>query len=135
VATMPTLVQLRAHLNFNDPADTSHDAEVLDMLAAAVEVVEHDPDFPLVADALIDGQEHPALRFALMEFVRDMWSGTQTGGAFQGSALPGQLEEPTLTAGRPVLPPYVRGLLGPYRAKITTGPSYAFPAAASWPLS
>jgi hypothetical protein len=134
MATVPTVEQLRTHLNFNEPTDTSHDAEVLDMLAAAIEVLEHDPDFPLVADALIDGQEHPALRFALMEFVRDMWTGTQTGGAFDGNALSDDVGGPVLTAGRPVLPPYVRGLLGPYRAK-STGPAFSFPAAPTWPCS
>lgn len=130
---LPTLDQLKEHLNI-DLAEASYDAEVLRMLRAAIEVVSTDPDFPLVPSALTDGAEHPALRMALMEFVRDMWSGTQTGGAFQGSALPDDLDAPTLTAGRPVLPPYVRGLLGPYRFR-QTGPQFSFPAAASWPSS
>jgi hypothetical protein len=116
VTTMPTLPQLRTHLNFSDPADTSDDAEVLDMLAAAVEVLKHDPDFPLVADALTDGQEHPALRFALMEFVRDMWAGTQSGAGGRSFGQDGAVE-PGFTVGRPTLPPYVRGLLAPYRRR------------------
>lgn len=129
---VPTLQQLRTHLNFNDPAETGNDDEILDALAAAVEVVENDPEFPLVAAAMIDGDDHPALRWALMEFVRDMWTGTQTGGAF-GSAVPDDdLSVPVLTSGRPVLPPYVRGLLGPYRSATSGAPVGSFPDAPEW---
>jgi hypothetical protein len=131
VATMPTLTQLRAHLNFNDPTDTSHDAEVSDMLAAAVEVLSHEPEFPLVSTALTDGQDHPALRLALMELVRDMWSGTQSGAGGRSFGQDGAVE-PGFTVGRPALPPYVRGLLTPY--KPVPGPAFSFPDAAPWPV-
>lgn len=52
------------------------------------------------------------IRTAIFEVVRDMISGTQTGA---GAREYGQdLEGPGFTSGRPVLPPYVLGLLEPY---------------------
>lgn len=129
-----TLTALRQHLNFNDPAVTEHDAEILDALAAAVEVVRTDPEFPLVDAALSDAQDHPALRWALMEFVRDIWTGTQTGGAFDSAVPNSDFDQPVLTVGRPALPPYVRGLLAPFRSPTADSPTGSFPEPSiCWP--
>jgi len=134
---LPDLTRLRQHLNFTDPSFTENDSEILDALAVAVEVIRTDPEFPLVAAALEDEQDHPALRWALMEFVRDLWTGSLSG----PNGLPVDVdvaEEPEfrggLTLGRPTIPVYVRGLLAPYRASVSSGaPRGVFPPPPVYP--
>lgn len=123
----PSISELKAHLNV-DAADTPRDAELERMLDAAVEVVQH--EFPATVPLFTDAAEHPALHLALVEFVRDIYAGTQSGGGgrrFGG----GEPIEPGFTVGRPALPPYVRGLLAPYTLR--PAPVWQFPEPARWP--
>lgn len=127
---LPSLDEVKTHLNI-EITDKTYDAELQRMLNAAVEIVSTDPDFPLVPSALTDGAAHPALHLALMEFVRDMWTGTQLGGGGRSFGQDGETD-PGFTAGRPVMPPYVRGLLGPYRLR-RASPHFSFPPPLPWP--
>lgn len=127
---LPTLDEVKTHLDI-PIADLDHDDELQDFLDTAVELVAHeigeDP-----ADVDITGR--PALKTAIVEVVRDMWTSTQTGGATVGGGLEDDaLDGGSFGLGRPALPPYVMSLLTPYRTVV--GPSYSFPdpVISTWP--
>ena len=118
---LPSLDQIKREL---DIEDTDDDARLLEFLAAAVEVVEHDVRPEFVPLSLYAG---PAMRVALVEFVRDLWA---SGGA-RGVSNDNDTE-PVYGLGRPLIPPYVRGLLRPYLNRAET-PQYSFPTPSAWP--
>lgn len=118
---LPTLSEIKDELNIEDTTD---DARLLELLAAAVEVVEHDVRPEFVPLSLRAG---PAMRVALIEFVRDMWA---SGGA-RGVQSDNDTE-PVYGLGRPLIPPYVRGLLRPYVKREGT-PQFSFPTTELWP--
>lgn len=156
---LPSLGELHAHLNlertpgvgspdtytdrhgdvYGGPEASPYDAELARMLDAAVEVLAALDDFPLVRPALDGPGPEPALFMALMEFVRDMWAGTQVGGAGRqfGQTEYAVTGQPMFSAGRPTVPPYVRGLLEPYRAGTGSSPRspvFSFPPPPARPL-
>lgn len=124
---LPSLDDVKTHLDI-DVVD--HDIELQDFLDTAVELVAHEIGED-VADVDVTGR--PALKTAIVETVRDMWTGTQTGGATVGGGLPDDELGGVFGLGRPALPPYVRSLLVPYLPRPVA--TYSFPDAAAWPSS
>lgn len=119
---VPSLPELKAALDIRDDDD---DARLAGALAAAIEVVEQQVSAEYVPLSTRTG---PAMKMALIEFVRDMWAG----GGPRGEQVNEQ-GRPVYGRGRPLLPPYVRGLIAHYMPP-TGAPSHSFPTAATWPL-
>lgn len=119
------------HLNLDPVADTKHAGELALFADAAERLIATHPD--LRPEFLPLDLTDPLLRLAVLELIRDMWRGTQSGGG--GQAFGQDFADPQLfTNGRPTLPPYVRGLLIRYMAEAQS-PVGSFPAAAPWPVS
>lgn len=116
---LPTLDDVKTELDI-DLADKTDDAKLQRLLDSAAEIVTDrvDPAFlPLATNT------GPAMETALIELVRDLWAsgGPRDVGA-EGEGTP------VYGTGRPLLPPYVRGLLRPYLRKAQPSGTFPLPA-------
>lgn len=125
-------IEIASHVNI-DRADTTHAVELTFFAEAAERLIATHPD--LRPEFLPLDLADPLLKLAVLELVRDMWQGSQAGAGGQRFGQDYVADGPQFTAGRPELPPYVRGLLRTYlRSAATTGPVGTFPASPAWPL-
>lgn len=123
---LPTVAEVKDWLDGIDPSDTEADARLGVLLDAAVELVQRrlKPEFLPLAEHIT-----PALRVALLEFVRDMYA---SGSGPRGVSADG---EPVYSFGRPLLSPYIASLLDGYIQADIPGPVGVFPSAVCWPFS
>lgn len=121
---LPTLDDIKRDLGI-PVVVVEDDDRLLAYLAAAVEVIEHEVRSEFLPLSINAG---PAMRVALIEFVRDMWASSGP-----RSDTVNDEGQPVYGLGRPLLPPYVRALLTPYMPAAAAAPLGAFPPAYVWP--
>lgn len=131
-----TAEDILRHLQLDATSTTSAQIDELEFFAdAAVRLIEGHRDLlPQYKPLNLDD---PLMRLAVLELVRDMNSGTQSGAGGPEFGQDGGVVEGTqFTGGRPTLPPYVEGLLRPFmRQAAQDGPMGTFPVAMPWPTS
>lgn len=130
-----TIDAIAHHLQLDaEQLSAEQEDELLFFADAAVRLIEGHRDLlPQYKPLNLDD---PLMRFAVLELVRDMNSGTQSGagGRAFGQDYAGDDGSGQFTGGRPTLPPYVEGLLQPFmRDASRDGPAGVFPVAAPWP--